>query len=635
MQIERNYGGLQPIRAEIFSAERLEQHAKSLASAQPVGKPLQRRKSLRRSLNENSAHLVIAFRKLAKAAQQGQQITSAGEWFLDNFHIVEEQIRKAQSDLPADFYSELPKLIEGPLAGYPRVYGISWALIAHTDGAFDLDRLERFVRAYQEIVPLNIGELWAIAITLRITLVENLRRLIEIVADRLDDGARAEVFAQQVLSGSPNGPVPSFSDPGKVSAIFITRVEQRLRSQNAAADAVLVAIEAQLRNQDTSSDALIQQEYQLQGADDISVRNVINAMRLVSNIDWAEFFENVSLTDQALRNHPGYQKMDFPTRDRYRRAVEKLGRRAPMDEIAIATAAVHEGDLDPQAPARQRDPGYYLIGKGRHAFEEKIGYRPSWRQRFWRSVRAMGLPGYLLFLGLTAGLILLLALAAVTSLHLNADILPLLVFVGFVPASDLATALVNRVVTNRWAPEILPALSLKEGVPDFLSTVLVVPVLLTSSDQVRDQVAGLEIHYLSNPDARLQFILLSDWADSDSEDMPGDADLLQRARRHCGIERPLCAQRSADFHPPAPPPPVESGTGPLDGVGAQARKAARTEPAAARRGRHKFSERRTGPQAAAAGRAVRHHPGCRYQTSARRRQAPDREDGASPEPARI
>ena len=286
MQIERNYGGLQPIRAEIFSAERLEQHAKSLASAQPVGKPLQRRKSLRRSLNENSAHLVIAFRKLAKAAQQGQQITSAGEWFLDNFHIVEEQIRKAQGDLPADFYNELPKLIEGPLAGYPRVYGISWALIAHTDGAFDLDRLERFVRAYQEIVPLNIGELWAIAITLRITLVENLRRLIEIVADRLDDGARAEVFAQQVLTGSPNGAAPSFSDPGKVSATFITRVEQRLRSQNATADAVLGAIEAQLRSQDTSSDALIQQEYQLQGADDISVRNVINAMRLVSNIDF-------------------------------------------------------------------------------------------------------------------------------------------------------------------------------------------------------------------------------------------------------------------------------------------------------------------------------------------------------------
>ena len=164
---------------------------------------------------------------------------------------MEEQIRKAQVDLPADFYHELPKLADGPLAGYPRVYGISWALIAHTDGAFDLDRLERFVRAYQEVDPLNIGELWAVAITLRITLVENLRRLIEIVVDRLHDGARAEVFAQRVLTAP--GATQPLDDLGRVSATFITRLEQRLRSQNAAADAVLGAIEAQLRSQDTSA----------------------------------------------------------------------------------------------------------------------------------------------------------------------------------------------------------------------------------------------------------------------------------------------------------------------------------------------------------------------------------------------
>ncbi len=495
-----------------------------------MGTPARRVKSLRQRLNRNSAHLVVAFRELAKAAKHGQQITSAGEWFLDNFHIVEEQIRKAQGDLPADFYNELPKLTGGPLTGYPRLYGITWALIAHTDGAFDLDRLERFVRAYQEVDPLNIGELWAIAITLRITLVENLHRLIELVVDRLDDATRAEGFAQDILAGKPNDDHPSLTDFGNVSPTFITRLEQRLRGQNDAADAVLSAIEGHLRGQNTTSDALIQREYQLQGADDISARNVINAMRLVSNIDWTEFFESVSLTDRALREYPGYLKMDFPTRDRYRRAVEKLARRAPMDEIAIAAAAVHEAARNKAAPARQQDPGYYLIGEGRHKFQAKMGYLPSWRQRFWRNARATGLTGYLIFLALTAALILFLALIAMVFLGLGAGSLPLLALVGFVPASQLATALVNRAVTNRWAPKILPALSLKEGVPDCLSTVLVVPLLLTSDAQVREQVAGLEIHYLSNPDARMQFILLSDWADGDSEHMPGDAQSLEQAR---------------------------------------------------------------------------------------------------------
>jgi cyclic beta-1,2-glucan synthetase len=33
------------------------------------------------------------------------------------------------------------------------------------------------VRAYQTVEPLTIGELWAVAITLRIVLIENMRRL--------------------------------------------------------------------------------------------------------------------------------------------------------------------------------------------------------------------------------------------------------------------------------------------------------------------------------------------------------------------------------------------------------------------------------------------------------------------------
>ena len=157
MHIELNRHSELPIRSELFSAERLELHAKSLAEAQPVGVPGRTRKSLRRRLSENSKRLIADFRVLAKAARSGKQITSAGEWFLDNFHIVEEQIREVQKDLPADYYNELPKLAVGPLAGYPRVYGIGWALIAHTDGAFDVDRLERFVRAYQDVEPLKIG----------------------------------------------------------------------------------------------------------------------------------------------------------------------------------------------------------------------------------------------------------------------------------------------------------------------------------------------------------------------------------------------------------------------------------------------------------------------------------------------
>jgi cyclic beta-1,2-glucan synthetase len=167
----------EPIREELFSIERLEDHARSLAAAQPVLSKQTHALPLTVRLADNGSVLLAVYRSLSKAVQERRPITPAAEWLIDNYHVVEMQIREIRNDLPPGYYRELPKLIDGPFAGYPRVFGVAWAFVAHTDSRFDPEMLRRFVRAYQEIQPLTIGELWAVAITLRIVLVENLRRL--------------------------------------------------------------------------------------------------------------------------------------------------------------------------------------------------------------------------------------------------------------------------------------------------------------------------------------------------------------------------------------------------------------------------------------------------------------------------
>lgn len=189
----------EPIRAELFSVERLEQHAESLAAAQRV---LEKGGAGRRHaprLFANTKVLIAAYRAIVTAARAHQPITPAAEWLLDNFHVVDEQIREIKNDLPPGFYGVLPKLADGPLAGYPRVFGVAWALVAHTDSAFDVLKLTRLVVAYQRVQPLTIGELWAIAITLRITLVENLRRLAEAIVARLEASRQADAVADRTL----------------------------------------------------------------------------------------------------------------------------------------------------------------------------------------------------------------------------------------------------------------------------------------------------------------------------------------------------------------------------------------------------------------------------------------------------
>ncbi len=167
----------EPISAEIFSVERLEHYAETLARTQEVSPLRTAGVSLHGRLRANGLGLNTAFHTLIEGIREGHAVTPAAEWLVDNYYIVDEHIKAVRRDLPPEFYKQLPKLSNGPLRGYPRVYGLAWTIVAHTDNRFELDTLFRFCRSYQRIQPLTIGELWAIAITLRVVLIENLSRL--------------------------------------------------------------------------------------------------------------------------------------------------------------------------------------------------------------------------------------------------------------------------------------------------------------------------------------------------------------------------------------------------------------------------------------------------------------------------
>src|ERR1700674_1635783 len=169
----------EPIRAELFSLERLEQHAEILAAAQNVTKETSRGRPLIPRVKENGRVLLDCYRAIARAIQEEHAITPVAEWLVDNFHIVDEQLREIQDDLPAGYYRKLPKLSAGHLQGYPRVFGLAWAYVAHTDSRFDPEGLHSYVVAYQRVQPLIIGELCTFAITLPMLLVENLARMAE------------------------------------------------------------------------------------------------------------------------------------------------------------------------------------------------------------------------------------------------------------------------------------------------------------------------------------------------------------------------------------------------------------------------------------------------------------------------
>ncbi|HMU60533.1 MAG TPA: hypothetical protein PKA66_02020, partial [Gemmatimonadales bacterium] len=126
-----------PIRADLFGIERLEQHAESLAAAQGVIRGVASGRSLLARVDDNARVLRDANRDIGAALKADKWITPAAEWLVDNFYVTAEQIRQIRSDLSVGFYRGLPKLAAGPFAGYPRVYGVAWAFVAHTDSRMD------------------------------------------------------------------------------------------------------------------------------------------------------------------------------------------------------------------------------------------------------------------------------------------------------------------------------------------------------------------------------------------------------------------------------------------------------------------------------------------------------------------
>ncbi len=530
-----------PIRADLFGTERLEHHAQSLAAAQNVATgDSGTSPRLAARVRDNAAFLLGSYQRCAQALQDGQTIAPAAEWLLDNYHLVEQQLRQIRDDLPPGYYRQLPKLSDGPFAGYPRVLGLTWGYVAHTDSLVSAPVLSRYVRAYQQVEPLMIGELWAVAITLRIVLVENLRRLTLQIVEGQAHVEQADAIVQAALvTGQAQGQTPGRSPFAAMQSAVgplenaplhpnvAAQIAKRLRGSDPTQTPLFGWLEDRLHQQGTSIDEVVTSAQMQLAAANVTMRNIITSMRLVSEMDWADFFEEVSLIDTRLRASSAFDAMDFATRNRYRTAIETIARGTDKTELEVADASL--ALADGAAAPHSRDPGYWLLDAGRPALEARLGYRQPLRLRLYRRIGECGLPGYLGAIAVLSILILGFGLSLVQAEGAGLWALTALAITGAALAVDVGMAIVNLILTRSVAPKPLPALDLADGIPADLRTLVAVPVLLHDTSEVLAQIEGLEVHHLSSAGGAVHYALLSDLRDGQSETSALDDELVATA----------------------------------------------------------------------------------------------------------
>jgi cyclic beta-1,2-glucan synthetase len=487
-----------------------ERHAASHAIGRRRGGPGIRRQvaSLHRTLKE-------AYGRLSTDPESPPARSHAGEWLLDNHHVVLEALRQAEESLPRGYYRQLPKLTSGPLAGEPRVYAVATEVLAVSDGHVDLERAVRYLAAYQRVSPLSMGELWAFPTMMRLTVLEDL----------------AEAAAQLAGLGvsrpvSLNAP----TSPGDGAGVQPDQTALQLEQ-----------LAAELGRQTWEEPT--------------SVSIAIIGLRALATHDWKAFFEAASRVEERLRDDPAgvYARMEFATRDSYRKAVERIARELPRPageaEEAVARAAVELARSAHAGEERRGHVGWYLVDGGRVGLEASLAARPGLASAARRWILRRGVPLYLSAIGLItcAGLVALCAFALARGGGPAHE--AVLLLLSIVPAVTVAVGVVNWLVSHWVEPRLLPKLNLEDGIPGELRTIVVVPCVLSSAEEVRSLLEDIEVNYLANFDPSLSFALLSDLPDAAHQHLPTDNALVAEARAGIGsLNERYRAEGDRPFH---------------------------------------------------------------------------------------
>ncbi len=539
---EDRYSGahlVAPIRGEVLGVDRLAERARAVARQQKIGPPPARHGPgpLLRRLDDTRIVLTDIRRALSDAAAAGIDISSAGEWLLDNYYIVQEHMREVRTALPTKYYQELPKLAAGTLAGYPRVYELAIELIGHTEGRLDLDNITLFTREFQRVSLLKLGELWAIPTMLRLGLIENIRRMALRTAARLAEVQEADVWATRMRNSSAessealSATLSSFIDNHpQLTPTFVARFLGQIRSYQTNFTP-LVWLEQWIAEDGLSAEEAVTRSNRRIAITQVTISNSIQSLRMIARLDWNEFVESQSITEKLLRDDPPqvYAQMTFASRDEYRHVVEQIAKRTKRDEDSIANQVLaltreHPGD------ARLGHVGYWLVAEGRLVLEQRTGYRPTFGERVYRWAKQH--PSVVYF----GVMLIVMLIVFATVLNLvpisSAGSALMMLLLLAIPASEIGVTVVNKIVTVVVPPHLLPKMDYAErGVPDDARTAVVVPTLFSTVGAVREALEHLEVQYLANPDRHLRFVILSDFTDARTEALTADQHVIDAVER--------------------------------------------------------------------------------------------------------
>jgi cyclic beta-1,2-glucan synthetase len=513
----------------LLSAEQLRLFATELAAAQNPLPPARPRESILHYLDHWERMIDSVRRDLTEAVELDESITPSAEWLLDNSYITKNHIQDIRRNLPRRFYEILPR-VEGDIGETNlRILSLASVLAGKTDGNITAGSIFNLLSSYQGLRPLTTAELWIFPLMVRYVLIEDIAHQSLRVSRRQHDRERADFWADRLLNAARRCPerVPViFAEITATVPVlephFLIRLIGQLSEEETAFSAAHKWLESRM---DIPFPEMIRAEHARQTKKQVSIANDVTTLRRLTQLDWREIFESVSIVEAVLEQDSVYPASDFTTRDQCRRAVEQIARYSKSSEIDVAKKAIQLA-LEAQVE-RRRNAAFFLIDKGRKHLEDFFSCRLPFRACLLRWILEHAGPVY--FSSISFITLIALGLGLVVAARIGLGFWALLGFavVAVWPASEVAIQIVNYLLSLFVPPRLIPRMSFKSGIPDEFRTLISVPTMLLTPDSVKDEVDRLEVRYLANPEPNLLFALLTDFADSVEEKAPEDQKLFE------------------------------------------------------------------------------------------------------------
>jgi hypothetical protein len=544
----KNYRDLN-ISGTILDKNQLASYMEKIASEHNIKNGTSKDTYVIESLKKKYHIILETYNLLSKHIKMGIKIHSAGEWILDNFYIIEENVKSIQKDLSLKKYKQMIGISNGKYEGFARSYCLASEIVAYTDCRIDKDTINFCLKAYQKKKLLEMQEIWDLGIFLRVAIISHISEmcekvyLAELQKERVDSILKRIVEKQENISKKQDNLANQYHGNYKFKVKrgssdlkypFIEYMSYKLKEYGKEAIEYQKILENEVEKMGLTVSEVIQKEHFEIANIKVTIGNAIKSLKEIAHINFGELFSFTNATEEILKLDPSkiYSNMDEESKNYYRDKISKISKKFKISEIYIAEKLIelakkHESK-EKLVDKRKSHIGYYLIDEGIEDLYKALEInKMKPKSNLFKSKLYIGFsvifPIYFCFC-----LALCFFIKTGTRNVFQAIIISA---ICYIPFSEIWIRIQNYILSKCKKPEILPKMNYEKEIPKKSATFVVIPTIVKSKEKVAEMMHKLEVYYLANKLDNIYFALLGDCSEETSSVMKFDKEVVEEGKK--------------------------------------------------------------------------------------------------------